>query len=191
MQLQTIIGISKFKRHDAKGEILNFSTTTHGVNIKTFEKLQELGYIDNLQKEFYKNRSIPIESLAFGNWKNLFQKKDFYKINFNRTDKVVDLEDEKLKKTFGLVFNSKKGIISKNGYHFRQKDTGELEIDYKAKEIPMDNSDSAKEKRGELQRRIQKGAPSLTEQKANANRLINNKSRQQPNTIENNREEKE
>lgn len=115
MQLQAIIGMSKFGREDKKGNLLTYSTTSHGIIRKTFKKLAELGYIENYQEEIKKDSRLILPKLAFGNVKGLKDKVQMYDINFNLSDKELDITDTKFQRAFPMVFG-KRGLIQKRGY---------------------------------------------------------------------------
>lgn len=186
MQLQALVGLSKYEPRDRKGIQNNFQTITHSVNIKTFRTLEKLGYIENLQEEYYKKSRFVLEKLVFGNTKNLFEKKDFYKISFNRTDKVVDLEDENLKKHFGMVFNEKRGLYSKIKYKIINKN-GELTIDFKNsknnknQEIANNQAITSNQEKANSFKKSLKGDNSNKKEKST---IINNKEKTKENNDE-------
>lgn len=131
MQLQAIVGISKFKSFDKKSDDITFETDTHSLLQKTFKKLQTLGYINNYSETFLKSSNLIAAKLALGNFKNLNEKTDFYNLTFNITDKQMDLDDENLKSSFPLVFGKKHGILNKYSLAYAQD--GSLQIDYSKK----------------------------------------------------------
>ena len=71
MQLQTLVGLTKFDAKDKNGEDLTFETKTHGINQKTFKKLQELGYIKDYEESFYKESHLLLPKLAFLNFRGI------------------------------------------------------------------------------------------------------------------------
>lgn len=115
MQLQAIVGMSKFNKMNKKSQINNFSTVSHGITRKTFKKLAKLGYIENYEEEYKKDSNLLLPKLLFGNFKALKDKVQMYDIKFNLTDKPLDLSDKNLQKVFPAVFGSK-GVIQKYGY---------------------------------------------------------------------------
>ena len=86
-----------------------FKTVTHGINIKTIEALEKMGYLE-IEEKNLKNQSILFfEKMQFGQYKqateNLFAKltsdkeklkavqKQMYEIKFKLTDKPLNLEE--------------------------------------------------------------------------------------------------
>lgn len=162
MQLQAIVGISKFASQNFKGENPTFETDTHSVLQKTFKNLDNLGYINNYRETFKKTSNLIGPKLAMGNLKNLTEKTDFYNVQFNMPDKPIDLNDENLQKAFPLVFSEKHGILNK--YNLVQNYDGSLEIDYKPEKSfneihKTENNDNT------FRKDIQKNSPTLEEQK--------------------------
>ena len=162
MQLQAIVGISKFASQNFKGENPTFETDTHSVLQKTFKNLDNLGYINNYRETFKKTSNLIGPKLAMGNLKNLTEKTDFYNVQFNMPDKPIYLNDENLQKAFPLVFSEKHGILNK--YNLVQNYDGSLEIDYKPEKSfneihKTENNDNT------FRKDIQKNSPTLEEQK--------------------------
>ena len=167
MQLQAIIGLSKFKPYNEKGEEKTFETLSHGINQKTFRKLQDLGYIKDYEDKFKKKSRIPLSKLAFGNIKGIMKEEDMYDIKFKLTGKPLDLEDSKLRKCFPMVFGEKNGIIAKRGYNFKREKDGSLTIDYKPKEPYMEKKTfpHRRNKDNNMKKELTKGVQSLEEQR--------------------------
>lgn len=164
MQMQTIIGVSKFPSHDKYGNEIVYETDTHGINQKTFRKLQELGYIKDYEESFKKNTRLILPKVAFGNFKELNKMVKIYNIKFSLTGKAVDLEDENLRRYFPMVFGTKKGIIASKGYNFTREEDSSLTIEYKPEQPYIKEKNKRRTREGIL-KRVRKGAPSLEEQK--------------------------
>ena len=107
MQLQAIIGVSKFKPYNSKGEEHTFQTFSHRINQKTFRKLRDLGYIKDYEDKFWKKKRIALAKLGFGNPKDAMKKEDIYDIRFKLTGKPMDLEDPELRRYFPMVFSDR------------------------------------------------------------------------------------
>lgn len=77
MQLQVLTGLSKFEHYDKKGEKITYETNTHSIMKKTFETLEQLGYIENYQADYLKtsSASMILPRLALGNFKKAFTDK--------------------------------------------------------------------------------------------------------------------
>ena len=125
MQLQAIIGLSKFEREDKKGNELTYSTVSHGITRKTFKRLADLGYIENYEEEYKKDTRLIIPRLAFGNIKGLKEKIQMYDISFNLSDKELDITDPVFQQSFPTVFG-KRGLIQKRGYEILPDGKGGL-----------------------------------------------------------------
>lgn len=166
MQLQAIVGLSKFEQYDKKGNELTFKTLTHGINQKTFKTLRDLGYIDNYEETYKKDSRLVAAKLAFGNVKDIKNKNQMYELSFTRTDKKVDLNDEKLRKAFPIVFSKRKGIVNNRDFGIIQMPDGTLEIDYSKKEKSQKQEESSLEsKKEEFVKELKEGTKSLEEQK--------------------------
>ena len=120
--------MSKFGSVDEKGRPLLLETDTHGAVIKTLKKLERLGYIENYQESFKKKSRLILPKLAFANT-DLKEKADIYRIQFQRTGKPINMEDEELRRMFPGVFG-KRGIINSQGYKIEKGENGELVINY-------------------------------------------------------------
>ena len=131
MQLQAIVGISKFQSDKLNANTPTFETDTHSFLQKTFKNLEESGYINNYSETFLKKSNLIASKIALGNFKDLGKSTDFYNVKFNISDKPIDLNDENLHKTFPLVFSTKYGILNK--YGIVQNPDGSYQIDYKNK----------------------------------------------------------
>ena len=162
MQLQAIVGLSKFTSQNFKEENPTFETDTHSVLQKTFKTLNDLGYINNYSESFKKTSNLIGPKLAMGNFKNLTEKTDFYNVQFNISDKHIDLNDENLKKAFPLVFSEKRGILNK--YDLVQNYDGSLEIDYKP-EKSFNEINRSEPPTNTLKEDLKKDSPTLEEQK--------------------------
>lgn len=162
MQLQAIVGLSKFTSQNFKEENPRFETDTHNVLQKTFKTLNDLGYITDYSENFKKTSNLIGPKLAMGNFKNLKEKTDFYNVQFNISDKNIDLNDENFKKAFPLVFSEKRGILNK--YNLIKNYDGSLEIDYNP-EKSFNELHETENKDNKFRENIQKNSPTLEEQK--------------------------
>lgn len=130
MQLQTLVGLSKMPYLDENGVPFSFETDSHGVIRKSLMNLQKLGYIQNYQESFLKNSHLIAPKLAVGNFKGIKDTVEMYHINFDRTDKPIDLYDKNLQKSFPLVFSKKSGLFAKNNFDLIKNDDGSFSVDY-------------------------------------------------------------
>lgn len=131
LQMQTILGIGRLDNLDKKGYKKQYETDTHGIVRKTLKDLCKLGYIQNYKEEYIKQSSLIFPKLAFGNVKSLREKKNLYNVRFELGEKKLDIEDEKLRRTFPLIFNKKNGILSKYGYSIEMKKASPTQIQQK------------------------------------------------------------
>lgn len=123
-----------------------YTTTTHGINIKTLEALEQLGYVQIERKEQSKKSNLFLEKLMFreGLKKDKVQ---MYNIALKVTDKTLDVEE--IYKTYNELKNDKGknpirkpikriGIIlealKNKNIDIEKNDIGELIINYKAQE---------------------------------------------------------
>ena len=120
MGLQALVGIHRYKQELSDKDIMKikspkgrnilvyqsvFSTLTHDINIKTFEALDKLGYIEIAGKVYIGSDSLITEKLAFGQYREAIDamynslrnngkgEKEIRKIQFRLTDKPLDLEE--------------------------------------------------------------------------------------------------
>ena len=167
MTLQSLIGLSRFKenlegspyyqREDGtKVYTKMFTTITHSINLKTFNKLADLGLIeiDPDYPEFKdtgKKSLLIMEKLGFGRYKDLMDlaksgikrdkdaieksKKEMKEVRFRLTDKKIDFEDM-YKKINGIIpYESpeEKVALNRMGSIFRTKNgilsTKDLDIE--------------------------------------------------------------
>ena len=131
LQMQTILGIGRLDNLDKKGYKKQYETDTHGIVRKTLKDLCKLGYIQNYKEEYIKQSSLIFPKLAFGNVKSLREKNNLYNVRFKLGEKKLDIEDEKLRRTFPLIFNKKNGILSKYGYSIEMKKASPTQIQQK------------------------------------------------------------
>ena len=178
MQLQTLIGLTKFKPIDKKGREITFETDTHSINQKTFRKLQELGYIKDYEEKYLKNTRLVLPKLAFGNIKGMKKKVKIYNVKFKLTGKPVNLDDADLRRYFPMVFGEKNGIIAKKGYNFIKEQDGILTIDYNPKQPYIESKVFPKRRENNLKARLKEGMPSLEEQKKKKKKKQNERNRQ-------------
>lgn len=142
MGLQNLVGLQRYKQEfsdknkkkelsrDSENHVYNkvFSTLTHGINIKTFQALESLGYIQIESLEDKRSRLLIMERLGFGQYneakesikamitnnqdaKNKYMRQ-MKKISFKLTDKPLDLNElyeqyEEVKNTRGNNPNRK------------------------------------------------------------------------------------
>lgn len=170
MQLQAIIGLSKFEREDKKGNILTYSTVSHGITRKTFKRLTELGYIENYEEEYKKDTRLVLPRLAFGNIKALKEKIQMYNIRFNLSDKELDITDFAFQQSFPTVFG-KRGLIQKRGYEIVPDGKGGLTFEIRENEPSRYNRGKNKLKE-ELRG---KGVPSYRKQSENSKQFTTGK----------------
>ena len=145
MQLQAIIGMSKFQREDKKGNLLKYSTYSHGITRKIFKKLADLGYVENYQEEYKRDSKLIVPKLAFGNIKGLKETVQMYDISFNKSDKKLDITDPELQKAFPIIFG-RRGLIQKYGYEIVPDGEGGLsyKIDKSMKTSKQTTSETKK-----------------------------------------------
>lgn len=123
MGLQNFVGLQRYKQEfsdqnkkkelskDGENHVYNkvFSILTHGVNIKTFQALESLGYIQIESLEDKRSRLLIMERLGFGQYNEIKEsikamitnnqdEKNKYmrqmkKIRFKLTDKPLDLNE--------------------------------------------------------------------------------------------------
>lgn len=180
MQLQAIIGMSKFDREDKEGRILTYSTTSHGITRKTFKKLVELGYIENYQEEYKKDSRLIIPKLAFGNTKALNEKVKMYDISFNKTDKQLDIEDPELKKAFPMVFG-RRGLIQRRGYEIVPDGKGG--ITFKIEKNKQMNIDNRQNEENKL-KHLKEGVPTYKQQAEYCKDYLARNNQEKPNLKE-------
>lgn len=174
MQLNIIAGMTKVSNVDNKGNDVIYETDTHGINRKTFKKLEELGYLKDYEEKLWKKSRIILPKLAFGNLKDLNKKVDIYNIKFKLTEKKIDINDTKLQKSFPMIFG-RKGIISNQGYNLITETDGSLTIDYNAKELYKKQVSLQQNSRQKLYNELRRGVPSLEEQKKYAQQILSSK----------------
>ena len=165
MQLQAIIGFTKFKAVDKKGREVTFETDTHGINQKTFRKLQELGYLKDYEEKFLKSSRLLLPKLAFGNTHEFNKKVKIYNVKFKMTGKPLDLENEDLRRYFPMVFGEKNGIVANKGYNFIREADGSLTIDYSPEVAYIQRKTFPIYQKKTMKEELKEGAPTLEEQK--------------------------
>lgn len=170
MQLQAIIGMSKFKKEDKKGNILTYSTRSHGITRNTLKKLEDLGYIDNYEEEPKREKRLIIPKIAFGNFKGLKDKVQMYDIKFNLTGKQLDITDSDLQKSFPTVFG-RRGIIQRRGYQIVPDGKGGLTFKIDEEAINRSENQSRAKLIEDLR---EKGVPTYKEQAINSKKIIAN-----------------
>lgn len=110
--------------------------------MKTFQTLNELGYLQNYEEKFLKESRLILPKLAFGNTK-INKKAKIYNMKFQRTDKPIDFENPEFRKMFPAVF-AKRGVLAKQGYEIAKDEEGKLSINYKAKKKEVSKGEDEK-----------------------------------------------
>lgn len=131
LQLQALVGLTKFDGLNKNGNPITLETDSHGPIRKAFQTLAELGYLQNYEESHLKQSRLIIPKLAFANT-DIRKKVDIYNMKFQRTDKEIDFEDEKLRRMFPMVF-AKRGLIAKKGYNITRDENGAYTIEYHKK----------------------------------------------------------
>lgn len=131
MQLQALVGITKFDAKTNSKNPITIQTDSHGIIRNTFLKLAELGYLQNYEETKLKDRYLVLPKLAFGNT-DIKTKVPIYNMRFQRTDKPIDFKDPEFQKMFPMVF-AKRGILEKCNYEIERKENGEYVINYSKK----------------------------------------------------------
>lgn len=128
LQLQALVGMTKFDTLGKDGSPITLETDSHGIIRKTFQTLSELGYLQNYEETFLKNSRLILPKLAFGNTK-IGKTTPVYNMKFQKTDRAIDFEDPAFRKMFPAVFG-KRGVIAKQGYEIAKDEDGKLTINY-------------------------------------------------------------
>lgn len=128
LQLQALVGMTKFDLEDKKGNPITIETDSHGIIRKTFQDLARTGYLQNYEEKYLKNSNLILPKLTFGNTK-IQKETEIYNMKFQKTNKEIDFEDPEFKKMFPMVF-SKRGILKKQDYKILRDEEGRLTIDY-------------------------------------------------------------
>lgn len=158
LQLQALVGLTKFDRLGKNGEPMTIETDSHGVIRRTFQKLSEQGYLENYQEKFLKKSPLVLPKLAFGNT-DLRSQADIYNMRFQKTEKAIDFDNPEFKKLFPMIF-TKRGLLAREGYTIERGENGELSINYNTKQ----RREAAKEaKRERKQEKREKLAQETTE----------------------------
>ncbi len=131
LQLQVLVSMAKYDSLGKDGKPVTFETDSHGIIRKTFQTLDELGYLQNYEERFLRESRIILPKLAFGNTK-INKKVQLYNMKFQRTDEPINFEDPEFRKMFPAVF-AKRGILAKQGYEIAKDENGKVTINYKAK----------------------------------------------------------
>ena len=87
-----------------------------------------------------------------------------YNIRF-QLGNTIDINDSRLRELFPLVFSAKNGLLSKYNYNIIQNPDGSLSIDYNADKPFIDKQQAVPEKKNIFRESLQKGTPTLQEQK--------------------------
>lgn len=123
MGLQMLVGLQNYKQQyedenvatedakDGEGKVYSpiLKTITHGINIKTIEALEKLGYLQIEKKEEKQKSMLMIEKLGFGQYKEFKSallaiiqqdkekineiRKPMYEIAFKLTDKPLNFDE--------------------------------------------------------------------------------------------------
>ncbi len=132
LQLQALVGLTKFDRLGKNGKPMTIETDSHGIIRKTFQKLSEQGYLENYQENFLKKSHLILPKLAFGNT-DLKSQAEMYNMKFQKSEKAIDFDDPEFKKLFPMVF-TKRGLLSRKGYTIEKGENGQLSINYNKKQ---------------------------------------------------------
>lgn len=128
LQLQALVGMTKFDINDKQGKPITLETDSHGIIRNTLQKLSELGYLQNYEEKHLKDRKLVLAKLAFSN-NNFSQLVPMYNMKFQKTGKQIDFDDPEFRKMFPLVF-SKRGILARQGYMIERNEEGIPTIKY-------------------------------------------------------------
>lgn len=120
--------MTKFDTYDKKGNPQTIETDSHGIIRNTFQKLSELGYLQNYNEKHIKDSRLILPKLAFANTE-INKKVPIYNMTFQKSLNQIDFEDPNFRKMFPMVF-SKRGILAKRGYTLKKDAEGRIEIDY-------------------------------------------------------------
>ena len=132
LQLQALVGLTKFDAKDKQGRPLTLETDSHGIIRNTFQKLNELGYLQNYHETQIRDSRLILPKLAFANT-DLKSKVPMYNITFEKTDKEINFDESEFQRMFPLVF-SKRGLLAKQGYTLERDEEGRIRINYKKRE---------------------------------------------------------
>ncbi len=172
MGVQALVGLERFKQEfqdkkvkkvpskDGRSNVYKpvFVTSTHGINIKTFESLEKLGYIEIESLKDLRKSYLIFEKLGFGQTKEAYKsaksvitgknkelRKQIKRIKFRLTDKPFDFEEvyehyldvkdtkegnleRKPLKRLGIIFD----ILEKRNIDIQRDNLGIPFINYKA-----------------------------------------------------------
>ncbi len=132
LQLQALTVLTKFDRLGSDGQPMTIETDSHGIVRSTFKDLSNMGYIDNYTEQMGKRSHLILPKLAFGNL-NFGKTSQIYHMKFQKSEKLIDFEDEEFKKIFPNVFG-KDGLVTSRGYTFSRGENGQIVINYNTKE---------------------------------------------------------
>lgn len=180
LQLQALVGMSKFEIYDKNGNLITLETDSHGMIRNTFQKLNELGYLQNYQERYLKDSHLLLPKLAFANT-DIGKKTSIYNMTFQRTEKSIDFEDPNFQKMFPMVF-SKRGILAKRGYQIKRDEEGVPFIDYSQGKQKTPSMTNVPKK--EMIRESAKVDISLEEQRNFVNHIIDSQSNKANKTSE-------
>lgn len=127
LQMQTLIGISKFDNKDRRGKPITLRTESHGVIVKTLKALSEAGYLQNFEEHSVKNKRVILPKLAFSNL-GVNNKVPIHDMSFQISDKTMDFDDEEFKKMFPMVF-AKRGILASKGYRIVKDANSKIQVE--------------------------------------------------------------
>lgn len=157
LQLQALVGLSRFNPKDKNGERITFETDSHDVVKRVIQKLESKGYLQNYEEKELKKSRLILPKLAFGNT-DLKEKIQIYNMKFQLSDKEIDFESPEIRKMFPGVFG-KRGIIAKEGYKIERDEEGTPYINYGKRKKKIETTENRGEQRKDkgLKERINSG----------------------------------
>ncbi len=176
LQLQALVGMTKFDELDRKGNPQTIETDSHGIIRNTFQKLNELGYLQNYTERHIKDSRLIMPKLAFANTE-INKKVPIYNMTFQKSSRQIDFEDPSFRRMFPLVF-SKRGILAKRGYTLEKDEEGRIVINY-GKGKPKEREPIVQEKT-DFRERIRE-EESLESQKQKIEQFMKKQNLERPN----------
>lgn len=174
LQLQMLVGLTKFDARDKRGNLQTIETDSHGIIRNTFQKLTELGYLQNYNERHIKDSNLILPKLAFANGE-ISKKVPIYNMTFQKTERQIDFDDPNFRKMFPMVF-SKRGILAKRGYTIKRNSEGRLEINYGKGRKREKNYTIRENQRDNFRERV-KVEESLEDQKIKIEKFIEEQSK--------------
>lgn len=142
------------KTRNNSGNKINYSTVSHAKTISLLKKLENNGYVENLNYEKKKKSRLFLARLLIGNTNNLNKNKkvQMYDINFNLTDK--ERKKEELTKLINSSFekkeekNTQEPIIEKNKINENSEIREKIRnLEYQKEELINSQFDNHEQKR--------------------------------------------